>query len=91
MNVHSTVFHPIDDNGLYMIVASALPPGAQPHPTFPIKRSLAGSLPEAIDKCCELACEVRALTEQLGIPVRGIHCSHCPTRLAPKCGALAIG
>ena len=90
MNVHSTVFQPIDDSGLYMIVASALPPDAHPHPAFPMRRTTAGTLQEAIRKCCELACEVRALTEELGIPVRAIRCSHCPTRHAPKCGTLAI-
>ena len=89
MNVHSTVFHPVDDSGLYMIVASALPPDARPHPTFPIKRSMATSLHEAMQKCCDLASEVRAISEQLGHRVMAIRCSHCPTRHAPKCGALA--
>ena len=89
MNVHSTVFHPVDENGPYMIVASALPPDAHPHPAFPIKRTMAASLHEAMAKCCELACEVRAITEKLGLPVLAMRCSHCPTRHAPKCGALA--
>lgn len=90
MNVHSTVFHPLSAGEPYMVVASAFPPESHPHPSFPFRSIMATTLQEAVSKCCELACEVRRITEQLGHPVRGMRCSHCPTRRAPKCGALAI-
>jgi hypothetical protein len=90
MNVHATVFNPLAEHEPYMVVASALPPGVHPLRTFPIRRAMAATLEEAVLKCCELASEVRRLSEQLGHRVQGMRCSHCPTRHAPLCGALAI-
>ena len=90
MNVHATVFNPLAEHDPYMVVASALPPGEHPQHVFPIRQVMAATLEEAISKCCELAREVREISEQLGHRVQGMRCSHCPTRHAPLCGALAI-
>jgi hypothetical protein len=89
MNVHSTVFLPLGAGEPYLVVASALPSGNRVDRTLPCKSAVTATLEHAARMCCELAREVRHVTEQMGHAISGIHCSDCPTRTNPECGSLA--
>ncbi len=91
IDIHSTVFTPIEPGDPYLVVASILSLQAITAKEWKIQEQhIARTLEEATAKCCELACALRRMIQERGRRVSGIRCSHCPTPATPSCGRLAI-
>lgn len=82
VDIHSSIFHPLDDQQPYLVVVSALPVDPREQPRVNSLRSAtAPSTLDAMKECERLADAMRILLRECGDTVRNVHC-----RWNLKCG-----
>jgi hypothetical protein len=80
VDIHSTIFQPLDEGEPYLVVVSALPIDRRSPPRrWATNTSAAASYAEAMARCEELARRLLERATQFGDGVRTVHCRWNPT------------